>query len=457
MAKQEKIIVVGAGLCGSLLGLRMAQLGYEVTLVERRPDLRTVVQSAGRSINLALSNRGFAALDLAGMKEAALEIGIPMYGRMLHNTEGETYLSRYSGRKGRSIYSTSRTNLNQLLLEAASKQENVSFLFDHTCTDIDFQKRRINVQDNQTGAKQILEADYIFGTDGAGSIIRETMVDKDYIKQPEYEYQILSHGYKELFFPALPGGEYAIEKNALHIWPRKDFMLIALPNPGGSFTVTLFLAHKGKEKSFEALSSPDKVEAFFEENFADALEIMPDLHELFDTNPTSILGTIKCSPWLAAKRVLLMGDAAHAMVPFYGQGMNAAFEDVLVFDNVLKEVNGNLETAFANFESIRYKDAEAICDLSLDNFKEMQADTADPDFLRKRRIEMELEASEQVAYFSKYSLVTFQEDFTYSEALRIGRAQDKAILELLKENILSEDMPIQEMHELIKERTTELL
>lgn len=455
MAKQEKIIVVGAGLCGSLLGLRMAQLGYEVILVERRPDLRKVAQAAGRSINLALSNRGFAALDLVGMKETALEIGIPMYGRMLHNTEGETYMSPYSGRKGRSIYSTSRTHLNQLLIDAASKQDNVSFLFDHTCTDIDFQKKRINVQDNQTGAKQILEADYIFGTDGAGSVIRESMKQKGYIKQ--HDFQQLSHGYKELFFPALPGSEYAAEKNALHIWPRKDFMLIALPNPGGSFTVTLFLAHEGEENSFEALSSPDKVEAFFEENFADALAIMPKLQELFMTNPTSILGTIKCSPWLAENRVLLMGDAAHAMVPFYGQGMNAAFEDVLVFDNVLKEANGNLETAFANFESIRYKDAEAICDLSLDNFKEMQADTADPDFLRKRRIEMELEASEQVAYFSKYSLVTFQEDFTYSEALRIGRAQDKAILELLKEEKLSEDMPIQEMHELIKERTTELL
>ena len=455
MAKQEKIIIVGAGLCGSLLGLRMAQLGYEVVLVERRPDLRTVKQAAGRSINLALSNRGFAALDLAGMKETALEIGIPMYGRMLHNTEGETYLSRYSGRKGRSIYSTSRTHLNQLLLEAASEQEKVSFLFDHTCTNIDFQKRRINVQDNQTGAKQFLEADYIFGTDGAGSVIRESMVEKGYIKQ--HDYQILSHGYKELFFPALAGGEYAIEKNALHIWPRKEFMLIALPNPGGSFTVTLFLAHKGKEKSFETLLSPEKLETFFKENFADALEIMPDLHELFNTNPTSILGTIKCSPWLAEDRVLLMGDAAHAMVPFYGQGMNAAFEDVLVFDKVLKEADGDLEKAFANFESIRYKDAEAICDLSLDNFKEMQADTADPDFLRKRRIEMELEASEQVAYFSKYSLVTFQEDFTYSEALRIGRAQDKAILELLKENKLSEDMPVHEMHELIKERAEILL
>lgn len=455
MAKQEKIIVVGAGLCGSLLGLRMAQLGYEVTLVERRPDLRKVEQAAGRSINLALSNRGFAALDLVGMKETALEIGIPMYGRMLHNAEGETYMSPYSGRKGRSIFSTSRTHLNQLLIEAASKEDKVSFLFDHTCTDIDFQKKRINVQDNETGAKQILEADYIFGTDGAGSVVRESMKQKGYIKQ--HDFQQLSHGYKELFFPALPGSEYAAEKNALHIWPRKDYMLIALPNPGGSFTVTLFLAHEGEENSFEALSTPDKIESFFEENFADALEIMPDLQELFDTNPTSILGTIKCSPWLAEKRVLIMGDAAHAMVPFYGQGMNAAFEDVLVFDKVLKEADGNLEKAFAGFESKRYKDAEAICDLSLDNFKEMQADTADPDFLRKRRIEMELEASEQVAYFSKYSLVTFQEDFSYAEALRIGRAQDKAILELLKENKLSEDMPVHEMHELIKERTAILL
>lgn len=455
MAKQEKIIVVGAGLCGSLLGLRLAQLGYEVTLVERRPDLRKVEQLAGRSINLALSNRGLAALDLVGMKETALEIGIPMYGRMLHDTEGETYMSPYSGRKERCIYSTSRTHLNELLLDAASKQENVSFLFDHTCTDIDFESREIIAEDNQTGAEQILSADFIFGTDGAGSVVREFMLEDGYIKQHDF-YQ-LSHGYKELFFPALPGSRYAIEKNALHIWPRKDFMLIALPNPGGSFTVTLFLAHEGKTNSFEALSSPDKIEAFMKENFADAFAIIPNLQDLFETNPTSILGTIKCSPWLAVERVLIMGDAAHAMVPFYGQGMNASFEDVLVFDKVLKDSGGDLALAFADYESKRHKDASAICDLSLDNFKEMQADTADPDFLRKRRIEMELEASDEVTYYSKYSLVTFQEEFSYSEALRLGRAQDLSILALLKENKLSEEMSIIEKYNLIQERTAILL
>lgn len=455
MAKQEKIIVVGAGLCGSLLGLRMAQLGYEVTMVERRPDLRKVEQLAGRSINLALSSRGLAALDLVGMKETALEIGIPMYGRMLHDAEGKTYMSPYSGRKDKSIYSTSRTHLNELLLEAASKQDTVTFIFDHTCTDIDFESKEIIVQDNQTGAEQTLKADYIFGTDGAGSVIREFMVDDGYIKQ--HDFQQLSHGYKELFFPALPGDRYAIEKSALHIWPRKDFMLIALPNPRGSFTVTLFLAHEGETNSFEALSSPDKIEAFIKENFPDAYEIIPNLQDLFETNPTSILGTIKCSPWLAEESVLIMGDAAHAMVPFYGQGMNAAFEDVLVFDKVLKESDGDLAKAFADFESKRHKDAAAICDLSLDNFKEMQADTADPDFLRKRRIEMELEASDEVTYYSKYSLVTFQEEFSYAEALRTGRAQDKAILALLKENILSEEMSIKEKYNLIQERTAIIL
>lgn len=334
MENKEKIIVVGAGLCGSILALRMAQLGYEVTLIERRPDIRKVTLVAGRSINLALSNRGFAALDLVGMKEAALEIGIPMYGRMLHHAEGDKYMSPYSGRKDMSISSTSRTHLNKLLLEAASKEDKISFLFDSTCTDIDFENNELLVKDNNTEEEQILKADYIFGIDGANSVIREVMKNDGYLKH--HDFQKLSHGYKELFFPALPGGEYALEKNALHIWPRKDFMLIALPNPGGSFTVTLFLALKGKTNSFEALSSSDKIEAFFEKNFPDARAIIPNLHELFETNPTSVLGTIKCTPWLANNRVLIMGDAAHAMVPFYGQGVNAAFEDVLVFDKIIK-------------------------------------------------------------------------------------------------------------------------
>lgn len=455
MAKQEKIIVVGAGLCGSLLGLRMAQLGYEVTLVEQRPDLRTVEQLAGRSINLALSNRGFAALDLVGMKEIAMEIGIPMYGRMLHDTEGKTYMSPYSGRQGQSIYSTSRTHLNILLLDAASKEEKVSFLFDHTCIDIDLENKEIIAQDNQTGAEQTLRADYIFGTDGAGSVIREVMLEENYIQQ--HDFQKLSHGYKELYFPPLPGDRYPMEKSALHIWPRKDFMLIALPNPGGSFTVTLFLAHQGDTNSFEALTGPDKIEAFMKENFPDAFDSMPNLQDLFETNPTSILGTIKCAPWVAENSVLLMGDAAHAMVPFYGQGMNAAFEDVLVFDKVWKASNGDLAKAFAEFESKRHADAVAICDLSLDNFKEMQADTADPDFLRKRSIEMELEASDEVAYYSKYSLVTFREDFSYAEALRQGRAQDEAILSLLKEKKLKEEMSITEKYKIIQERTAMIL
>lgn len=340
MTKQEKILIVGAGLCGSLLGLRLSQLGYKVTLVERRPDLRKVKQAAGRSINLALSNRGFEALDLVGMKEAARAIGIPMFGRMLHNPEGETYMSPYSGRKENCIYSTSRTHLNQMLLEATDEQENSTFLFNHTCVEIDFDERKIIIENNQNGERKILEADYIFGTDGAGSVVRESMQKEGYLELDDF--QKLTHGYKELYFPALTDKSYAIEKNALHIWPRKDFMLIALPNPEGSFTVTLFLAHKGVINSFEALSSPEKIEAFFQENFADTLEIMPNLIELFNTNPTSILGTMKCSPWLAKERVLIMGDAAHAMVPFYGQGMNAAFEDVLVFDTILSKNKGDL-------------------------------------------------------------------------------------------------------------------
>lgn len=455
MENKEKIIVVGAGLCGSILALRMAQLGYEVTLIERRPDIRKVTLVAGRSINLALSNRGFAALDLVGMKEAALEIGIPMYGRMLHHAEGDKYMSPYSGRKDMSISSTSRTHLNKLLLEAASKEDKISFLFDSTCTDIDFENNELLVKDNNTEEEQILKADYIFGIDGANSVIREVMKNDGYLKH--HDFQKLSHGYKELFFPALPGGEYALEKNALHIWPRKDFMLIALPNPGGSFTVTLFLALKGKTNSFEALSSSDKIEAFFEKNFPDARAIIPNLHELFETNPTSVLGTIKCTPWLANNRVLIMGDAAHAMVPFYGQGVNAAFEDVLVFDKIIKENDGDLKKAFATFESKRYENAAAICDLSIDNFKEMQVDTANLDFLHKRRIEMELEASNEVNYYSKYSLVTFKEDYSYNQALRTGRAHDEAILALLKEAKLVENMPIIEKYNLILERTTSIL
>ncbi len=464
---KNNILIIGAGLCGSLLALRMAQRGFQVTLVEKRPDLRTNLQDAGRSINLALSDRGLRGLRLAGIEEKAKKLCIPMNGRMIHDKAGNTFLSKYSGRKDEYINSISRPGLNMLLLDEAEKMPNVQLIFNHACQSLDLENASATFKNYNTKEEMTISADAVFGTDGAGSVVRKNMYESRKFLF-SFSQQWLSHGYKELEIPALPenekndeNGNYRTYKNALHIWPRGEDMLIALPNLDGSFTVTLFLPYENSEYCFSNLTTPEIVKEYFEKEFPDVVEMIPNLSEEFFGNPTGPLGTIKCSPWNAFGKTVLLGDSAHAIVPFYGQGMNASFEDVVVFDEILENHSTdkklNWETIFKEYEIVRKKDTDAIADLAVDNFHEMKEHTAMEIFQRKRKLETSFETEFPEEYYSKYALVTFKETITYSEALSIGRAQDKAILKLLDNSKLPEEMPLRDKFDLVKKETNAIL
>jgi kynurenine 3-monooxygenase len=449
---EENILIIGAGLCGSLLALRLGQRGYNVKVMERRSDLRKENISAGRSINLALSNRGIKALKMVGLDNKVKSLCIPMHGRMLHDKSGNTKLSKYSGRDGEYIHSISRELLTALLIDEAEALENVSFEFDQKCDAVDFENNIARFTHSKNGTTLDCEANRIFGTDGAGSILRKSYLSKRKFLF-DFSQNFLTHGYKELTIPATKEGGYKTEKNALHIWPRGDYMIIALPNLDGSFTVTLFLDYEGGTYNFNNLDSEKKVQNFFAKEFPDTLELMPDLTTEFFKNPTAPLGTIKCFPWQFQGKNLILGDAAHAIVPFYGQGMNAAFEDVFEFDAALEAHHDNWEAAFLSFQQKRKKDTDGIADLAIDNFHEMKDHVANPVFQQKRTLEMALETALPKTYFSKYSMVTFREDMGYNQAMLVGRAQDKAILNMIENKAIDLNFPIESIYETIKKET----
>lgn len=449
--KKEKIIIVGAGLCGSLLALRLAQHGYQIDLIEKRPDLRKASISAGRSINLAFSDRGMKGISLVGLEEKVNQLCIPMHGRMLHDQQGNSQLSKYSGRKDEYINSISRGGLNSLLLNEVEKHTNVSLYFDYTCIAVDVENASAEFESNSSQEVVSLKGDFLLGTDGAGSVVRKNLMKNKNLLF-SFSQNFLTHGYKELSFPPKANGGYATEEGALHIWPRGENMVIALPNLDGSFTVTLFLAYEGGKYNFNNLTNPEIVDEYFKEVYPDAHALMPDLKTEFFENPTAPLGTVRCLPW-NFKKTLIMGDAAHAIVPFYGQGMNASFEDVFVFDQILNEEDFSLEKTFVRFAKERKKDGDAIADLALDNFHEMKAHTAQEVFLAKRKLELELEEKFPEEYYSKYSLVTFKEDIPYSEAIQQGRAQDLVIQEMIKKDLLPEEMSLEAKLERIKKAT----
>lgn len=424
----KKVIIVGAGLCGTLLAIRLADRGMKVVLTEKRPDIRKMEFIGGRSINLALSSRGLKALRMVGLEDEILAQCIPMPGRRIHPLGRIAFTSPYSGRGGYSINSVSRGGLNIALLNKAASFENLEMYFSTGCQGVDFENPSARFIDEKSNKEFTLKADYIFGTDGSNSAIRGSMFAHSHKLLFSYSQSYLSHAYKELTIPAEKNGSFRIEKNALHIWPRGGFMLIALPNLDGSFTVTLFLAHKG-ENSFEKLKSGSDLQKFFKLNFPDVLPHMPTLESDFFSNPTGLLATYKCDPWIAAGKVLLMGDAAHAIVPFYGQGMNASFEDVTVFDELLEFYKGDMDATLAVYDGIRKKDTDAIADLAIDNFYEMRDHVSDPVFQLKRQIEMKLERTYR-NYISKYSMVTFSENIPYEYAMNKGRAQDRKLMEI---------------------------
>ncbi len=429
----KPVVILGAGLCGSLLALRLAQRGLNVEVYEKRSDLRKVHSEGGRSINLAFSDRGNKGMKLVGLEKKVLSLCIPMTGRMLHQKNGAKQLSPYSGRTHEYINSISRQGLTALILDEAEAMPNVTLHFNHPCSSVNIE-RKIAYFFNEIENKSIeVEGEVIFGTDGAGSSLR-----KSYESHPLFKINVsqefLSHGYKELEIPSANNGGFRAENNALHIWPRGEYMCIALPNLDGSFTVTLFLNNTQGEFNFSNLKDANAVSHFFKSEFEDLFNLMPNLIEDFFSNPTSNLGTIKCDHWHYKGNTLLMGDAAHAIVPFYGQGMNASFEDVVVLDEAIENYGGNWQQVFEAYQANRKKDTDAIADLAIDNFHEMKDHVANPIFREKRRLEILLEQQFPDSYFSKYALVTFNEHIGYREAMLRGRAQDQFLLDQISEN-----------------------
>lgn len=456
MNNKKHIIIIGAGLCGSLLALRLAQRGYKVDVFESRPDLRKTDISAGRSINLALSDRGLKAMRLVGIEEKVRPLCIPMHGRLIHDIEGNTFNSNYSGRDGEFINSISRGELNGLLLTEADAHENVTIHFNKKCTNVDIENTIAHFECYETKESFSTNGDIIFGTDGAGSALRKSYyLERKFLFSYSQEY--LTHGYKELEIPGTSDGKHQISKDHLHIWPRGKYMLIALPNLDGSFTVTLFLSYDEGEYNFNNLTSVEKVTEFFESQFPDALALIPNIADEFFNNPTGALGTVKCSPWSYKGNTVLMGDAAHAIVPFYGQGMNASFEDVVVFDSVLDKHEGDWEGTFKAYQKTRKEDTDAIADLAIDNYYEMRDHVANPLFKEKRKLEMDLESTFPEQYFSKYSMVTFNEDIPYSKAMKIGRAQDKAILNMIADHEIDTSQNLESTLKQVQDHTNEIL
>ncbi|MEL6588965.1 MAG: NAD(P)/FAD-dependent oxidoreductase [Bacteroidota bacterium] len=446
---KEKIVVIGAGLCGTLLAIRLAQRGYAVDLYERRPDMRRADVPAGRSINLALSDRGIKALRMVGMEDFAKEEVVPMHGRMIHPLGGDPWLSPYSGRKEDFINSVSRSGLNEALLNVAQGYDEINLYFDHPCTQVDLKGGRVAFKNEVDGSENWVEASAFFAADGAGSVVRRAILGHSASLLFQYEQKWLHHGYKELSFPPAENGGWRIEKNALHIWPRGSYMMIALPNLDGSFTGTLFHPFKG-EHGLNSLDTKDKVRDYFQRVYPDAVPHLPDLEEEYFDNPTSPLGMIKCYPWQVEGKFLLIGDSAHAIVPFYGQGMNCAFEDVVVLDQYLEEFGNDWERVFQAYQQDRKADTDAICDLAIDNFYEMRDHVDDEAFMRKRQLEMKME-QELADYYSKYSLVTFAEDLPYAAAMQQGRRQDEILLQLCQDPAVM-DWPIEKVQEYVMSR-----
>src|SRR5947209_2792845 len=384
----QKFILVGSGLAGGLLAAYLGRRGHDVDLYERRADPREGNIVGGRSINLAVSTRGIHALEQIGIADEVLQHAIPMRGRMIHDKSGSLHFAPYDVDPKKCINSIGRASLNTTVIEAAQRYPNVRVHFNHKCTDVDLAEAACHLE-TETGNLTV-RGDAVVGVDGAFSAVRASMQRK--IDNFQYNESYLAHGYKELTIPPAPDGSWRIEKNALHIWPRKSFMMIALPNPDGSFTCTLFWEFEGP-RSFATTKTDDDVQRFFGEEFPDAVPLMPTLLEDFRHNPTGSLVTIRFAPWYYRNKVCLLGDAAHAVVPFYGQGMNAAFEDCVVLDECLETFSNDRERAFAEYFSRRKENADALADLAIGNFIEMRDKTASKTFRAKKKHDHVLEAT----------------------------------------------------------------
>ena len=422
---KKDIVIVGAGLVGSLLSIYLSKRGYKVSLYERRGDMRKEKMSAGRSINLALSDRGLLALDKVGLAEEIRKISIPMHGRQIHHQDGSTAFQPY-GKEGQFINSVSRATLNMKLMDLA-EQHGVNISFGHKCNAIDWKTNTISFEHNEKIFTR--KFDLLFGSDGAFSAARlQHQLQHDRF---DYQQSYINCGYKELTILPTSSGDFAMEVNALHIWPRKDYMLIALPNLDRTFTCTLFFPFEG-EQSFSDLDQEEKVKRFFETTFPDAVPLMPGyLHDFFN-NPTSSLVTVKCFPWIREDRFALIGDAAHAIVPFFGQGMNCGFEDCRILDELIGKHDNDWAGILDEYQQLRKPDADAIADMAVNNFTEMREKTADPRFLLQKKIEARLHEKYPDKWIPAYSQVTFSPHIRYSEALQRGQMQESVMQEVMQ-------------------------
>ncbi|MBK7886242.1 MAG: FAD-dependent monooxygenase [Bacteroidetes bacterium] len=422
----KKFTLIGAGLVGSLLSIYLSRRGHKVTMYERRPDLRTNRISAGRSINLALSDRGWRGLEKVGVDKDIRKVALPMKGRIMHGLDSSLSHQPY-GKEGQAIYSVSRGGLNCVLMDLAEK-EGVEIHYNERCTQVDLKKSAAHFENFTTGKMIEVTSDHIISTDGAFSAGRLQMqLNTDRFN---YSQTYLDHGYKELTIPPNANGDFAMDPDALHIWPRGTFMLIALPNMDKSFTCTLFFPFEG-EYSFSSLDTEEKMLTFFNRMFPDAVALMPTLKEDYFANPASSLAIVRCFPWSFEDKLLLIGDAAHAIVPFYGQGMNCGFEDCVVFDQLMEEHGDDWSKIFRHFERLRKPDGDAIADLALANFIEMRDKVGHPEFLLQKKIEARFSEKYPERWIPLYTMVTFSPDIRYSEALREGQRQEKIMKEVM--------------------------
>jgi kynurenine 3-monooxygenase len=417
-----KFTVVGAGLGGALMAVYLGRAGYDVEVYERRADPRITGEDGGRSINLAISTRGLESLAGVGLADEILRMAIPMRGRMMHSLRGELAFQPYGTEASHVINSVSRAELNIALLNAAEKCGNVRLVFGRRCTGVDLDSATVSVTDVATGETAAVGGDVMVGADGAFSAVRQQMQRLDRF---DYEQAYLEHGYKELTIPAGPGGRFLLEKHALHIWPRGGFMLIALPNLDGSFTSTLFWPLEGENSAASLLTAAD-VRRYFATMFPDAVPLMPTLIEDWFRHPASTLVTIRCRPWYYRDKAVLLGDACHAVVPFYGQGANAAFEDCLVLSACLAAHAPDRERAFTRYQALRKRNTDALADLSLANFVEMRDHTASRAFLLVRRLEKGLHRLFPARFIPLYTMVTFSRT-PYAEAVERARRQWRVV------------------------------
>lgn len=445
--KNNSITILGAGLIGSLMAIYLKRQGLDVQIYDKRPDKRKMRYSEeGRSINMALSHRGWKSLEQVGLKDKVLPLAIPMYGRKIHDEHGGTTFIPY-GKANQAIYSISRGKFNQLLTEEAERL-GAQIHFEHKCQDVDFRSNEITFETIEGIQKQ--QPEVIIGADGAYSALRMSMQ-----KQVRFNYkqEYISHGYKELTIPATAEGEFAMDPNALHIWPRGKFMLIALPNPDKSFTCTLFLPFEGSKICFEKIKDEKDVETVFRAYFDDAYQLMPDLKNEFFKNPTSALINVECYPWVQGKS-LLIGDASHAMVPFYGQGMNCGFEDCYILNQLIENLGtSSWELVFEKFQKKRKPDADAICQLAMENFIEMRDSVADPKFQLRKKIEAKLHDLYPKDWIPLYTMVTFS-DMGYAEAYAKGKLQEAIMDKVMADPLITENWNKLDYEDIINQMET---